>query len=305
MFGSKYNYDRFTRNVLLKDVATHRFGGPQAGDKAPDFKVKSLDGETIQLSDFRGSQNVVLTFGSATCPATAGSIRGLNQLYDEYSDDDVQFLFAYVREAHPGDKLPAHRSDGDKKEAAELLREEENIEMPILVDDVDGRLHRKYGSMPNSTYIIDKSGRVAFRSQWTRPSRIQAALDELLDRQEETGDEHVIVRGGADNSVPMRYGLMYSHRALGRAGDSAVQDFKEAMGRSGRVALATSRVAEPLVLNPGKAFAGAAIAGGVIVAALLAGISLRQRRMAMRSPYDVPRPKRRERSTGEYEAVGI
>ena len=44
-----------------------RAGQVQAGDIAPDFKLPTLDhSATVQLSSFRGSQPVVLVFGSYT-----------------------------------------------------------------------------------------------------------------------------------------------------------------------------------------------------------------------------------------------
>jgi hypothetical protein len=44
-----------------------RAGKVQAGDLAPDFNLPTLDhSSTVQLSSFRGSQPVVLVFGSYT-----------------------------------------------------------------------------------------------------------------------------------------------------------------------------------------------------------------------------------------------
>jgi len=306
MFGSKrYNYGRFSREQLKTALAAKEMSGPRAGEEAPDFELPTLEGEKIRLGDYAGEKNVVLTFGSATCPMTAGSIRGLNRLYEEYAGKDVEFLFVYVREAHPGEQLPAHRSLEDKTEAAELLREEEGVELPILVDSLDGKVHRQYGSRPNSTYLIDKSARVAFRALWTRPGVLEEALEELLESQEESGKEHAVVRDGEDASMPRRYGMLHAHRALERGGPKAVRDFKEALGARGRVAVATSRMAEPVMLHPAKAFAAVAITGGVIVGALYAGMQSRQRRLQMRSPYYFPRPRRRKDDASGYEAVGI
>ena len=305
MFASKsYNYRNFTGEQLQKDLAEKRMTGPQPGEQAPDFELPSLDGEKVRLSDYEGEKNVVLTFGSATCPMTAGSIRGLNRLHEQYADQDVQFLLVYVREAHPGEDIEAHHSLQGKEEAAELFREEEEVEIPILVDKLDGKVHRQYGSRPNSTYVIDKSGRVAFRAVWTRPSVIEEALEELQDFQEERGKDHAVVRGGEDTSLPRRYGMLHAHRAVERGGPRAVREFKEALGAKGRLAMATSRVAEPVMLHPVKALAAAAVTGGVIVGALYAGMKLRQRRLQMRSPYYFPRPRRRG-EPGGYEAVGI
>jgi len=305
MFGSaKYNYESFQKSELLK-LMTGKFRGPKPGERAPNFKARTLDGDTIKLSSFRGEKNVVLTFGSVSCPMTAGSIRGMNDLFEDYRDEDVEFFLVYVREAHPGENLPAHESYDDKERAAELLRDEEEVEMPILVDDVDGSIHRDYGRMPNSTYIIDKSGRVAFRALWTRPSVIREALDELLERQEDRDVEHAVVHGGEDRSVPVKYGILHSNRALRRAGPKAVADFQREMGIPGRVAVAASRAVEPITLNPGKALLAAGLAAGVIAAGLFGGRALRRRlRFRSRAPYDVHRPAQWDR-TGGYEAVGI
>ncbi|HLK33397.1 MAG TPA: redoxin domain-containing protein, partial [Terriglobales bacterium] len=94
MFGARnYNYRSFSREQLRKHLTAKTLPGPRAGEEAPDFELTSLEGAKIRLSDYAGEKNVVLTFGSATCPMTAGSIRGLNHLHEEYSDDEVQFLF--------------------------------------------------------------------------------------------------------------------------------------------------------------------------------------------------------------------
>jgi peroxiredoxin len=309
MFGFKpYNYERFTRDVLADLTKPEKLSRlhPRPGECAPDFKLRSLDGDLIRLSDFEGEKNVVLTFGSATCPMTSGSLRGLKELHEEYEGDDVAFLFAYAREAHPGNELPAHENIEDKVAAAELLREEEEVEMPIVVDELNGAVHKKYGKLPNPTYIIDKSGRVAFRSMWSRPGEIEAALEELFSVQGERGVEHAIVRGGEDLAMPFSHAVLFSHRALERGGEQAVQDFVDVFGLSGRAMLVASRVAEPAVMNPGKVIAGALMAGGVIAGALYAGHLLRQKRLRPKSPYSVYDHERPPRfDEGDYEAVGI
>src|SRR6478736_8518631 len=180
---SSYNYGHFSRE-LFHDLAGTEFSGPGPGERALDFKATTLDGETIRLSDFAKKKNVLLVFGSATCPMTAASIGGINELYDRIRGDDIEFLFIYVREAHPGEIIPAHNSMREKTEAARLLRDEEDMKMPILVDDLRGSIHRKYSKLPNPAFLIDKSGRVAFLSLWSKPAGLGQAIQELLDAQE-------------------------------------------------------------------------------------------------------------------------
>ncbi len=305
MFGLKpYNYDTFTRELLVKDILKSEFiGGPKPGERAPDFEGRTLHGDEVRLSDHEGERNVVLTFGSATCPFTASSIRGLNDLYDEFTSQRVLFLFVYVREAHPGERLPSHASLREKVRAAELFREAEEVEMPIVVDDLRGTIHKKYGRLPNATYVIDKSGRVAFRALWTRPRVVRQAIEELLERQQERNHDHAVVHGGEDTSMPMSYAMLHTHRALDRGGRKSVEDFHREMGIGGRLSTVTSRVVEPLTMHPGRAVAGAALAGGVIAGGLFLGRYLRNRRFAYRGPYRMPAPP--TTPGGEYEAVGI
>src|SRR5256885_9711152 len=53
-----------------------------------------------------------------------------------------------------------------------------------------------------------------FRSLWSRPRQIEAALDELLERQLERDVEHAIVNGGEDTSMPVARSMLHTHRAL-------------------------------------------------------------------------------------------
>ncbi len=282
MFGFKrYNYESFSNHELIRHAARTEFGsGPEPGEQAPDFQLRDLDGNKVRLSDFEGEKNVVLTFGSATCPFTASSIGRLNDLYSDYEDDDnVEFLFVYIREAHPGEKLPAHHSLEDKVHAAEVFRDEEDVEMPILIDDLDGKVHKKYGKMPNATFLIDKSGRVAFRSLWSKVNSLSVALEELLEVQEERDAEHAVVNGGEDSSVPVGYAVLHSHRALRRGGKKAISEFREGLGMPGRVAHTAGRVVGPVVLNPGRALTITGLTAGVIAGGLYVGYRLRRARL--------------------------
>src|SRR3569832_2054580 len=251
MFGrTNYNYEKFSKDVLLKDMARSKFGSaPEPGDDAPDFTLRTVEGDKVRLSDFEDEKNVVLTFGSATCPQTAASIGGIKDLYEEFGGE-VEFLFVYVREAHPGDELPAHDSIKDKIHAAELLREEEELEIQILLDDLSGKVHKKYGGMPNPTFLIDRSGRIAFRSLSSRYESLRAAIEELLDVQDSQDKDHAIVNDGEDSAVPPMSMFLHAHRALERGGGDAISNFREEMGLPGRSALTGARWAKPVVENP-------------------------------------------------------
>jgi len=302
-----YNYDRFSRDHL-RECGQTTFAGPEPGERAPDFKAKTLDGETIRLSDFHGKKNLLLIFGSATCPMTAGSLQGINELYDEFRGDEIEFLFVYVREAHPGEKIPAHSSRNKKMQAASLLRDQEEIAMPIVADDLHGSIHRNYSKLPNPAFLIDKSGRVAFRCMWTKPAELAKAVEELLELQQERGVDHVVVNGGQDLSMPLSYGVLYSYRALERGGEQSLSDFREAVSLRGHKTFTTGRVAESPVAPPGRVLAIAAVTVAVLAGGLYAGFELRKRRLSIRrNPYRAyEKEEVKDTDTGtDYGAVGI
>ena len=304
---SSYNYEHFSRD-LFQDLAQTPFSGPGPGERAPDFKATSLEGENIRLSDFVKQKNVLLIFGSATCPMTAGCIAGINELYDRFRGDEIEFLFIYVREAHPGEVIPAHRSMREKIEAARLLRDEEDMHMPILVDDLRGAIHRRYSKLPNPSFLIDKSGRVAFLSLWSKPEAIGAAIEELLNVEQERRVDHAIVNGGQDLSMPVPYSALSAYRALERGGKQSLNDFRQALGLPARVAFTASQLARPFLDNPRRVMSIIALTAAVLAGGLYAGFELRKRRLGVRrNPYRAYEKEQvRDTETGtDYGAVGI
>jgi|GEM_PF-266670 len=315
---SDYNYPHFTRELLgLLEKAD--FAGPEPGERAPDFKGVTLDGKTAKLSDFRGKMNVLLVFGSATCPMTAASMGGINRLCSQFSGAPVQFIFVYVREAHPGDQIPAHRTADDKVRAALLLRAEENLAMRVVVDDLRGTIHRKYSGLPNPAFLIDKSGCVAFRAMWAKPAALESAIEELLEQQRDRAVDHAVVNGGQDLRVPLSYAALSSYRALERGGEAAVNDFRHALGLGSSTA-PVFRIKEAdlqqeaedegssLLGSSGRILAIGALTAAVLAGGLYAGFELRKRRVGtQRNPYRTyEKDKVRDTETDtDYGAVGI
>jgi peroxiredoxin len=306
MFGfTRYNYERFRREMLQTNPADRWSRAPEPGDTAPDFQLRSLTGDIVKLSDFKDSRNVVITFGSATCPQTAASIGGLRSLAREFPVSEVEFLFIYVREAHPGAELPPHHSIEDKVRAALLLREQEQIDFPILIDELGGEVHRKYGARANASFVIDKSGRVAYRSLSSHSGSLGAALEELLERQKERGVHHHVVHGGEDSITPSLKTFLNAYRAIERGGYDAVVNFRGELGIPGRVVLTGGRMARPMTEHPAITITTAVGVAAAIGFGIWAGYALRKRRFA-RKPYDAYRKfEKRSSDEDDYTAVGI
>jgi peroxiredoxin len=286
MFGfTRYNYERFRREMQPGRSGNRWNLAPEPGDEAPGFELQSLAGEMVKLSDFRGTRNVVVTFGSATCPQTAASIGGLRGLAREFSRSEVEFLLIYVREAHPGVDLPAHHSTEDKLRAALLLQEQERIKFPVLVDELSGETHRKYGALPNASFVVDKSGRIAYRSLASHGASLGAALEELLERQKE-GAQHAIVHGGEDVVTPPIKTILNAYRAIERGGYDAVTNFRGELGIPGRMVLRGGRMARPIAEHPAISITTALGVIGAIGLGFWAGHELRKRQLA-EQPYEV------------------
>jgi alkyl hydroperoxide reductase subunit AhpC len=306
MFGfTRYNYDRFRREMLQGYPGDRWSRAPEPGDEAPGFELRSLSGNMVKLSDFKNSRNVVVTFGSATCPQTAASIGGLRSLAREFPRSEVEFLFIYVREAHPGAELPPHHSMEDKAHAAILLRDQEQIEFPVLVDELGGEVHRKYGALPNASFIVDKSGRIAYRSLASHGASLGAAIEELIERQKERGVHHAIVHGGEDDITPSLKTFLNAYRAIERGGYDAVVNFRGELGIPGRALLRGGRMARPMTEHPVITIASAVGVVAAIGLGIWAGYELRKRRFNRR-PYDAYRKfTKRGGSDDDYTAVGI
>ena len=88
----------------------------------------------------------------------------------------------YTREAHPGENLTAHHGFDEKLAAARRLRDEIGITRPILVDDLEGTVHRSYGLMPNMSWVLDRGGTILYKAMWTSAVHV-ADFVERRDRR--------------------------------------------------------------------------------------------------------------------------
>jgi peroxiredoxin len=113
------------------------------GHDAPDFKLSSLDGKQVSLSDLKGKV-VVLDFWATWCPPCRASLPHLNKLYDEKKAEGVQ-VFAVNQQ--------------EEKDKVQEFVEKTKLTLPILLD-TSGDVNDKYkasGAIPE-TVVIGKDG---------------------------------------------------------------------------------------------------------------------------------------------------
>jgi hypothetical protein len=189
-----------TPEVLVRGLFRGEIGsmneGPKLNDPAPDFTLKTRDGkERIHLSELFGKKPIVLVFGNFTC----GPFRRLYPRLDDVAvrcKNDAVFLCVYVREAHPTDgwrmgdndeagiKFSQPRNYSERATMANTCGTKLKMNMPLLIDEMDDRVGHAYSGMPARLYIIDKTGKVAYKSgrgPWGfKPDEMEQSLVMLL-----------------------------------------------------------------------------------------------------------------------------
>src|ERR1035437_5748813 len=127
---------------------------------APDFDLKTIDGERVRLADFRG-RPVLLSFWASWCGPCRRELPEVARLYDRFKDKGLVVLGI----------------NDEGKGAARKFAGQNQLPFPI-VDDSDGKAHRLYRirAIP-SVFVIDAQGKVVhFFVGAKSPAVLEAAL---------------------------------------------------------------------------------------------------------------------------------
>jgi peroxiredoxin len=154
-----------------------RKGKLSVGQEAPDFDLATLDKTArVRLSSLRNAEPVVLVFGSFTCPPFRKEVPAVNKVYEDYKDR-ARFYFVYIEEAHASDVWPLASNVRDKvvyatagsyeerASVAQVCSKELKLRLPILVDDMNNGTDVAYSAWPTRIYIVDRDGKVAYKSR--------------------------------------------------------------------------------------------------------------------------------------------
>jgi type I thyroxine 5'-deiodinase len=124
-------------------------------------------------------------------------VPALNALYRQHKDR-AAFYAVYIQEAHPTDAwqvannvqdqvlVASPRTADAREEVAGICVRKLAIELPALIDDMRNSTEQAYTGWPDRLYLIDRDGRVAYKSApgpfGFRPSELAAALDRTMDQ---------------------------------------------------------------------------------------------------------------------------
>ncbi len=162
--GDRYRFERFRMGLLLDDM---RYAGDalRAGDRLSNLEAFDTEGARVRILDYAAGRPLLLVTGSITCPMTASSLPGLKELHERHGDR-LAFVLLYTREAHPGESYPQPHELGRKIAHARDLQARYEVPWPVLVDDVDGTIHRALDAKPNSAHLVAPDGTIGFRALW-------------------------------------------------------------------------------------------------------------------------------------------
>ena len=258
MNNDGYRFKTVTMDILINDMRFNK-GTPAAGDSLPEFNLTSTSGERITWQNF-GGRPVLLTVGSITCPLTASSIPALKRLCQEFGSE-IEFVMVNVREAHPAENMGQPETFEEKLEHARALKEQFEIPWTVVTDDLDGSFHRSLDTKPNSAYIVDRDGVIAFRSLFATDERsLHEALTAVVTGKDPSKTESQAM------FAPMARSFGYIQEVLGRAGPQAKRDMWRAAPPvviAGLVASLFSSLAPEKRGAPAMALLAAMLVGGL------------------------------------------
>ena len=133
---------------------------------APDFALQDLEGQTVTLSDLRGSP-VMLNFWATWCGPCRHEMPFIQQIYEEWLDKGLVLLTINLRET------PAK---------VEEFMQSNGLSFPALLDR-DGSVSLEYNvSGIPTTFFIDKDGIIQEKriGSFSSAAEIEDYLDEIM-----------------------------------------------------------------------------------------------------------------------------
>lgn len=175
------------------------------GKEVPDIKLLSPDGEAFQLHHELKARKkpLLIVTGSYTCDISRGNLPSVEALNERFGNR-VDVMIVYTVEAHPFDSPSPYSATGDVMIAADNVRDnvraaqpmtygervdlaktwvrEQNINVPLVIDNPRNEFWRAFGQAPNMAYLIDTEGKVAFRQLWFSEKEMKKQIRNLLHR---------------------------------------------------------------------------------------------------------------------------
>ena len=161
-------------------------GAPVAvGSELADVTAYHEDGSEYPLKEKFKGKHAVIVFGCLTWPPFLRNISGLEAIYNDYKEKDVEFFYIYKALAHPErDGLVQPISLEERLKHIALAKKKYDTKMPWLVDSMDNDLKHAFGDRPNSEFIISPEGKITISRSWSTPSELRSDLEKLVGKSD-------------------------------------------------------------------------------------------------------------------------
>jgi len=134
---------------------------------APDFELKTLDGRTVKLSDFRGKA-VVLNFWATYCGPCRVEMPWLKDLYQQYHSQGLEIVGVSMDD------------DGEQQRVADFVHEMKVNYTILLGNHAVGDAYAGVRFLPQ-TFFIDRDGRTSsFAIGMKSKSEFETVIKDLL-----------------------------------------------------------------------------------------------------------------------------
>ena len=147
---------------------------------------------------------------SLSCGQSRRHARGLRQLSRRY-EQYINAVIIYVVEAHPINELSPYadriwvtdrneiagihcaqpRTIEERIELAHRLKRRFRLSTSMLIDALDNRAWRAFGSAPNVAILVHPDGRIAVKQGWFEPQEMARAITALLKNSLVTADDRM------------------------------------------------------------------------------------------------------------------
>ncbi|TML57119.1 MAG: thioredoxin-dependent thiol peroxidase [Actinobacteria bacterium] len=148
----------------------------EEGAPAPDFELRSDEGETVTLSALRGKPVVLYFYPRDDTPGCTTEACEFRDAYDRFRDQGVEILGVSP------DTEASHRKFKSKYELPFTLLADPNHQAAEAygVWKEKKNYGRKYEGVERSTFVIDAEGKVAKAMRGIRPAGHAAQVLETL-----------------------------------------------------------------------------------------------------------------------------
>jgi peroxiredoxin len=139
--------------------AEHKIIG--VGDRAPEVRLQSVDGKTMNLADYRGKV-VLVHFWATWCPPCVEEIPTIERFYQQVLGTDIEVLAVSV---------------DDSADALKTFLAKNTVHFPVLRDPGSATAG-SYGTFKfPETYVIGRDGIVRYKvigpMDWSQRSNVE------------------------------------------------------------------------------------------------------------------------------------